>query len=98
MLQDLRCLTIELRETEIEALIRRGWLKSETRHVVRVSRPHIGRDAVTRNAENIHLAENRFANDFDNPVEVDEARFQFLDSPRRREAAGGQSNGSDILM
>ena len=30
--QGLRCLTIELRETEIEALIRRGFLKSETRH------------------------------------------------------------------
>ena len=29
----LRCLTIELRETEIDALIRRGLLKSETRNV-----------------------------------------------------------------
>jgi hypothetical protein len=28
----LRCLTIELRETEIEALIRRGLLKPETRN------------------------------------------------------------------
>jgi hypothetical protein len=28
----MRCLTIELRETEIEALIRRGLLKSETRN------------------------------------------------------------------
>jgi hypothetical protein len=28
----LRCLTIELRETEIEALIHRGLLKAETRH------------------------------------------------------------------
>ena len=28
----LRCLVIELRETEIEALIRRGLLKQETRH------------------------------------------------------------------
>jgi hypothetical protein len=30
--QGLRCLTIELRETEIEALIHTGLLKSETRH------------------------------------------------------------------
>jgi hypothetical protein len=28
----LRCLTIELRETEIAALIRRGMLKAEERH------------------------------------------------------------------
>jgi hypothetical protein len=28
----LRCLTIELRETEIDALIRKGLLKSETRN------------------------------------------------------------------
>jgi hypothetical protein len=28
----LRCLTIELRETEIDALIRRGLLKAETRN------------------------------------------------------------------
>jgi hypothetical protein len=30
--QGLRCLTIELRETEIDALIREGLLKSETRN------------------------------------------------------------------
>ena len=30
--QGFRCLTIELRETEIDALIRRGLLKAETRH------------------------------------------------------------------
>jgi hypothetical protein len=29
---DSRCLTIELRETEIDALIRKGLLKSETRN------------------------------------------------------------------
>ena len=28
----LRCLTIELRETEIDALIDKGWLKPETRN------------------------------------------------------------------
>jgi hypothetical protein len=28
----MRCLTIELRETEIDALIREGLLKSETRN------------------------------------------------------------------
>jgi hypothetical protein len=28
----LRCLTIELRETEIDVLIRKGLLKGETRH------------------------------------------------------------------
>jgi hypothetical protein len=30
--QGLRCLMIELRETEIDALIRKGLLKSETRN------------------------------------------------------------------
>lgn len=30
--QGLRCLTIELRETEIDALIRRGLLKAEIRN------------------------------------------------------------------
>ena len=30
--EGLRCLTVQLRETEIEALIYRGLLKSETRH------------------------------------------------------------------
>ena len=30
--QGLRCVTIELRETEIDALIRRGLLKAETRN------------------------------------------------------------------
>jgi hypothetical protein len=30
----LRCLTIELRETEIDALIRKGLLKSETRNQI----------------------------------------------------------------
>ena len=30
--QGLRCLTIELRETEIDALIRKGLLKAETRN------------------------------------------------------------------
>jgi hypothetical protein len=30
--QGLRCLTIELRETEIDALVRRGLLIAETRH------------------------------------------------------------------
>ena len=28
----MRCLTIELRETEIDALIRKGFLKSDTRN------------------------------------------------------------------
>lgn len=28
----LRCITFELRETEIEALVRRGYLKKETRN------------------------------------------------------------------
>ena len=30
--QGLRCVTVELRETEIDALIRRGLLKAETRN------------------------------------------------------------------
>jgi hypothetical protein len=30
--KNLRCVTIELRETEIDELIRRGFLKSETRN------------------------------------------------------------------
>jgi hypothetical protein len=30
--KDLRCVTIEVRETEIDELIRRGFLKSETRN------------------------------------------------------------------
>jgi hypothetical protein len=29
---DLRCLTVQLRETEIEALIHKGLLQFETRH------------------------------------------------------------------
>jgi hypothetical protein len=33
--QGLRCLTIELRETEIDTLIRRGLLKSKTRNIGR---------------------------------------------------------------
>jgi hypothetical protein len=28
----LRCLMIELRETEIDALVRKGWITSETRN------------------------------------------------------------------
>jgi hypothetical protein len=38
--QGLSCLTIELRETEIDALVRRGLLKAETRndeHAVRMA-------------------------------------------------------------
>jgi hypothetical protein len=34
----LRCLTIELRETEIDALIRKGYLKAETRNDPRTVR------------------------------------------------------------
>jgi hypothetical protein len=30
--EQLRCVTIQLHELEIEALIRRGWLKAETRN------------------------------------------------------------------
>ena len=30
--QGLRCITVELRETEIDALVRRGLLKAETRN------------------------------------------------------------------
>jgi hypothetical protein len=33
--EGMRCLTIELRETEIDALIRRGLLKPETRNIRR---------------------------------------------------------------
>jgi hypothetical protein len=36
--QGLSCLTIELRETEIDALIRRGLLKAETRNDERAVR------------------------------------------------------------
>ncbi len=36
--QGLRCLTIELRETEIDVLVRRGWLKAETRNDVNAIR------------------------------------------------------------
>jgi hypothetical protein len=53
----LRCLIIELRETEITKLIHQGFLAAESarrlkrRHkgVLRFSRPHIGSSAVTRN-------------------------------------------------
>ncbi len=30
--QGIRCVTIELHEVEVEALVRKGWLKTEMRH------------------------------------------------------------------
>jgi hypothetical protein len=30
--QRIRCVTIELHEVEVEALVRKGWLKAETRN------------------------------------------------------------------
>ena len=49
----MRCLTIELRETEIDALIRKELLKPrperDYRRPLCLSRSHIGRNVVTRN-------------------------------------------------
>src|SRR5262245_22549264 len=53
--QGLRCFTIELRETEIDALIRKGLLKAETRNdpCAIVDGLYVGFGAVTRNNGNL---------------------------------------------
>ena len=60
----LRCLTIELRETERDALIRKGLLKADARNDL-----HAVREALLRTPGQIHWVQCRDGNRGDRPSE-----------------------------